>query len=491
MQPPVVEACCAGGAELGATGTTCCCIVVACAADVVAAGVATMVDMGAGVGSVGALLVHKTDDARSVSRGIAILETMVQRGGNMCHDAVQTLCRLVSALRGLEPLTKQEQEEEDNEGEEEGREWEWAKLLPARLFSADPGLLSLDTRAPLSASASESLLTWFMEKEPEIVWETDTPHDARTQWAMLCAEVIMRSAPSPSSSSSTPLLRMFWGGASSRRRTWDWPADVRALVWRTFAERWRALAKGWEEAPVLLSVPFADKDGWEMSTEDLDVWDAMLQSCLEYVLDEGADAARVLDHVAGTIASTHIPTGASATRAADILLGHLEVSLSPQPHDAAPALLLAFVNDTLVSTYPPEPQDKVVSMWLLRAVKKVVGALPARMLREAVSELVGSTELCCTIECRPLATTMLTLAFVMTKGGQAITSILVVYPDLYAVPPFPHLDPNQSQSERGHDRPWPTEQHTPTFATLLSDLSTLALLVFPVWRAHTVEFSSV
>jgi hypothetical protein len=106
--------------------------------------VATMVDMGAGVGSVGALLAHKTDDARSVSRGIAILETMVQRGGNMCHDAVQTLCRLVSAPRGLEPLTKQEQEEEDNEGEEEGREWEWAKLLPARLFSADPGLLTVD-----------------------------------------------------------------------------------------------------------------------------------------------------------------------------------------------------------------------------------------------------------------------------------------------------------------------------------------------------------
>jgi hypothetical protein len=109
----------------------------------------------------------------------------------------------------------------------------------------------------LGASASESLLHWLMEKESEIVWETDTPHDARTQWAMLCAEVIMRSAPSPSSSSSTSLLRVFWGGASSKRRTWNWPADVRALVWRTFVERWRTLVKGWEEAPVLLSVPFA------------------------------------------------------------------------------------------------------------------------------------------------------------------------------------------------------------------------------------------
>ena len=117
-----------------------------------------------------------------------------------------------------------------------------------------------------------------------------------------------------------------------------------------------------------------------MGTEDLDAWDATLQSCLGRVLDEGADTARVLDHVAGTIASTHIPTGASATRAADILLGHLET-----PHEA-PALL-GFVNDTLVSTYPPEPRNKVASMWLMRTVKKVVGTCPGRMLREVVAAL--------------------------------------------------------------------------------------------------------
>jgi hypothetical protein len=103
--------------------------------------VATMVDMGAGVGSVGALLAHKTDDARSVSRGIAILDAMVQRGGNMCHDAVQTLCRLVSVRRG--PLCEEEEEEGQDDGEE-GRDWDWAKLLPTGLFSADPGLLTVD-----------------------------------------------------------------------------------------------------------------------------------------------------------------------------------------------------------------------------------------------------------------------------------------------------------------------------------------------------------
>jgi hypothetical protein len=107
----------------------------------------------------------------------------------------------------------------------------------------------------LGGSASESLLTWLMEKEAELVWETDTPHDARTQWATLCAEVLLYSVPSSTSSS---LLRVFWcARGASRRWAWNWPADVRALVWRTFAERWRALAKGWEETPLLLSVPFA------------------------------------------------------------------------------------------------------------------------------------------------------------------------------------------------------------------------------------------
>ncbi|KAI0301170.1 hypothetical protein B0F90DRAFT_1817185 [Multifurca ochricompacta] len=496
--------------------------------------VATMLDMGAGVGTVGALLAHRTDNPRMVSRVITVLEAMVQRGGNMCHDAVQTLCRLVSATSDASsrsPSAGEEQEEE---------EWDWAKLLPTGLFSADPGLLtvdfgslseevrpllkqtpgvadvrvltptelwmpgvmdglikvwrtaltqvclssdaelppelvqswngllgaafrglqgstddgeveedqeddsvqklaelavsviqdilrdsnvqlvpSADTPTPsqtgsdvdlvphtrsnaamklcvvrslwtqthsvlpaqaLAGSASEALLTWLMEKEAELVWETNTPHDARTQWAMLCADVLARSSTGARDASAS-LLRVFWGvRGASRRWTWSWAMDVRALVWRTFVERWRALAKGWEDALMLLGVPFADKDAWEMSTQDLDAWDATLQFCLWRVLDEGTEAARVVDHLAGTIASTHIPTGYSATRAADLLLSHLEM-----PSDA-PALL-EFVNDTMVSTYPPEPRNKVASMWLMRTVTKVVDTCPATVLRDVLGTL--------------------------------------------------------------------------------------------------------
>ena len=50
--------------------------------------IATMIDMGAAVGTVSTLLVHKLDDMHSISCTMALLQVMVQRGGNMCHDVV-------------------------------------------------------------------------------------------------------------------------------------------------------------------------------------------------------------------------------------------------------------------------------------------------------------------------------------------------------------------------------------------------------------------
>jgi hypothetical protein len=41
------------------------------------------------------------------------------------------------------------------------------------------------------------------------------------------------------------------------------------------------------------------------------------RNVLGLLVDEGADAVRVVGHLAGTIASTHIPTGTSATRAVE------------------------------------------------------------------------------------------------------------------------------------------------------------------------------
>ncbi len=99
--------------------------------------VATMLDMGTGVSTVGALLAYKVGDSQNVLRAIGLLEAMVERGGNMCHDAVQTLCRLVSVSSRTSPGV-------DTECEEDGRDWDWARLVPTGLFSTDPGLLTVD-----------------------------------------------------------------------------------------------------------------------------------------------------------------------------------------------------------------------------------------------------------------------------------------------------------------------------------------------------------
>jgi hypothetical protein len=84
----------------------------------------------------------------------------------------------------------------------------------------------------------------------------------------------------------------------------------------------------------------------------------------------------MLNYLISTIASTHILTSASAT----LLLSHLDVPSN------APALL-GFVNDMLVSTYPPKPQNNVASMWLIRAAMRVVDTCPVKRLCEVVGSL--------------------------------------------------------------------------------------------------------
>jgi hypothetical protein len=108
-----------------------------------------------------------------------------------------------------------------------------------------------------------------------------------------------------------------------------------------------------------------------MSNKDPDSWDTMIQVSLMCVLDNGGDTTCVLDHLAGTISSMHIPTGASATHAAELMLSYLNV-----PPDVP--TLLGFMNHMLVSTYLPELQNKVASQWLIRAATRVVDTYPVK-----------------------------------------------------------------------------------------------------------------
>jgi hypothetical protein len=93
---------------------------------------------------------------------------------------------------------------------------------------------------------------------------------------------------------------------------------------------------------------------------------------------------RVLGHLVGIIASTHIPTGASTICAADLLFSHFKAAPN------APALLGGFVNDTFVSMYPSEPRDKVASTRFICTATRVVHA----GLVNELCEVVDTQQVC-------------------------------------------------------------------------------------------------
>ncbi len=84
----------------------------------------------------------------------------------------------------------------------------------------------------------------------------------------------------------------------------------------------------------------------------------------------------MLDYLTSTIRSTHIPTGISAT----LLLSYLDMPSN------APGLL-GFVNNMLMSTYPPEPWNNIASMWLIHTATRVVDMCPIKRLCEVVGSL--------------------------------------------------------------------------------------------------------
>ncbi|OBZ68972.1 hypothetical protein A0H81_11315 [Grifola frondosa] len=86
--------------------------------------VMTIVEMGAGVATIGALLGDGMTEEATLRRALSVLRDMTKTGSNACLDALDMMCQLVSV---------------DVE-----KEWEPYRLLPRGLFSVYPGLLTAD-----------------------------------------------------------------------------------------------------------------------------------------------------------------------------------------------------------------------------------------------------------------------------------------------------------------------------------------------------------
>lgn len=97
----------------------------------------SVVDMGAGVSTVGALLGQDVMDDLQVFGAMRVLRTMSRKGGQTCKDAMDLTRHLLSAAGSYDMA--------------EQKEWNHKKLLAPDFFSANPGLLTAEWRALSSA----------------------------------------------------------------------------------------------------------------------------------------------------------------------------------------------------------------------------------------------------------------------------------------------------------------------------------------------------
>jgi hypothetical protein len=112
-----------------------------------------------------------------------------------------------------------------------------------------------------------------------------------------------------------------------------------------------------------------------LDNEDFELWDDFLWFTRNKAYDFGIDPITVLDHLAETISRHHTPAFVTSTRVADLLLTHLEISEARQ----IPEYLFGFVNDVFIATYPPEPRNKITSMWMIRTFTRVVDGCPGEL----------------------------------------------------------------------------------------------------------------
>jgi hypothetical protein len=105
--------------------------------------VRSVVDLGAGVATIAALLGdgENSTDEDDLKRTMALLNIMVTKGGQACSDAMEIVRHFVS------PSTPDCTNNNSNYDMSDPEPWTLAKLLPPSLFSASPGLLTAEYKS--------------------------------------------------------------------------------------------------------------------------------------------------------------------------------------------------------------------------------------------------------------------------------------------------------------------------------------------------------
>lgn len=121
-----------------------------------------------------------------------------------------------------------------------------------------------------------------------------------------------------------------------------------------------------------------------MTHEDLDEWQAFLQSTMDRALDYGVDAISVLDQVAAVMVEQHsLALPSSSTHVLDLLLSKLDMADAR----SLPFALCDLVNTTLLNNYPPNEHSKTPSLWLLRSVNRAIDACPYELTEQLLETI--------------------------------------------------------------------------------------------------------
>lgn len=115
---------------------------------------------------------------------------------------------------------------------------------------------------------------------------------------------------------------------------------------------------------------------WELDSDGSNLWQKLLKFGINKALDYGVDAVTFIDKVAENISQRSDPTCMSSGFVVDTLLNQVDICDAREVPDG----LVEYVNETLRSSYPPQPRNKPSLSWMLRTLSNTIDKCPKELL---------------------------------------------------------------------------------------------------------------
>ncbi|PPQ76516.1 hypothetical protein CVT26_013350 [Gymnopilus dilepis] len=200
----------------------------------------------------------------------------------------------------------------------------------------------------------------------------------RNCWVALCMDVLGMCYPGK--------FKAFWGcDMEEDSYKWEWKGEFTRAVWKTSVDIFMDGSDQWRDGVVLLGLPFSDRHAWVHSSEDYNAWEELLAYTSSKALDDGLDTINVLDRLASFV--SHFQTAgmhpAPSMRLVDFMFTHINADEMSE----LPSEVLELASTTMRTTYPPEPRNKQIGMWMVRSLMAVIEHCPVELCLRMLQSL--------------------------------------------------------------------------------------------------------